>query len=373
MWRTIARAKYTELPRPIVTRKKWGPRMNLTKEVPMPIDDSEPVWNAFDRIATWNAKNNRMEVKNCEKTELGDKVDTWLGRFRRANPISGYRNKQMIEDKYYNALKARRSVYNHANDGINPEWKEHQLSEHKLGMLTWSAVVLTECMNCNILYECQTGEEGECEWIHNIRASARIDDPLELKLLAIDGRFSELGYKGMVNFRGHKHVRYLNVSHAPFFNDHAMARLHYIDNSLEYLDISGTDVTLGGLSYLRLLRNLKWVNLSSMPKQSDMETYSAFIAEVLPPSCQVVFNEDHLIERDLLPSGDTHMQHKQLTPDDVAEMFDLPVLGESVSESRSAAKLRRRRMLHNYNDFINTRKINRAIYAKSAERLPPLL
>lgn len=67
------------------------------------------------------------------------------------------------------------------------------------------------------------------------------------------------------------------------------------------------------------------------------------------------------------------MQHKQLTPEDVAEMFDLPILGESVSESRSAAKLRRRRMIQTYNDYVNSRKLNRAIYAKSAERLPPLL
>ena len=297
MWRTLARAKYAELPRPIVMRKKWGPRMNMTKEVPLPIDDSAPVWNKYDRLAVWNAKTNQMELREVEKGELEEKFDTWLGRLRRSNPIGGYRNKQMIEDKYYNALKARRSVYNHANDGINPAWRDQIVTQEKLGMITWSAVVLTERMNCNILYECQTGEEGECEWIHNIRASSRIDDPIELKVLAIDGRFSELGYKGMVNLRGHKHVRYLNLSHAPFFNDHAMARLHYIDNSLEYLDISGTDVTLGGLSYLRLLRNLKWINLSNMSKQSDMETYSAFIAEVLPPNCQVVYNEGKSVNR----------------------------------------------------------------------------
>ena len=136
-------------------------------------------------------------------------------------------------------------------------------------------------------------------------------DPLELKLIAIDGRFSELGFKGrgiilpivctnfekksqtkgMINLRGHKHIRYLNVQDAPFFNDNCMSRLHYIDNSLEYLDLSGTDVTIYGLSYLRLLRNLKWLNLANLLKQHDMEKYSAFIAEVVPPNCQVIYNE----------------------------------------------------------------------------------
>ena len=29
--------------------------------------------------------------------------------------------------------------------------------------------------------------------------------------------------------------------------------------------------------------------------------------------------------------------------------------------------------IQNYNDYVNSRKLNRAIYAKSAERLPPLL
>jgi len=378
MLRTVIRTKYTSLPEPIVTRKKWGPRKNFSKEVPLPINKTERpvIWNAGDREIKWNNKTKQMEAYSHKKSPLLEKFDTVMGRLRRANPIGGYRNKQIIEDKYTEALKARLSHQNHVNDGVNPAFftELQEQTEGKVGMLLWSANNLCHRMNCSVLYEAQTVDaEGECEWIHNFVGNTMLVDPLELKLIAIDGRFSELGFKGMINLRGHKHIRYLNVQDAPFFNDHCMSRLHYIDNSLEYLDLSGTDVTIYGLSYLRLLRNLKWLNLANMLKQHDMENYAAFIAEVVPPNCQVIYNETTENDKDLLPAGGSEVGQQRLSKEDVQEMFNMPPLGHTVSETKFSAKLRRNRMQNTYNNVANTRKINRAIYAKAAERLPPLV
>ena len=43
--------------------------------------------------------------------------------------------------------------------------------------------------------------------------------------------------------------------------------------------------------YLRILQKLKWLNLSNLDNQPDIENYAAFISEVLPPDCQVIYSE----------------------------------------------------------------------------------
>ena len=44
-----------------------------------------------------------------------------------------------------------------------------------------------------------------------------------------------------------KKVRYLNLANNINIDDHCLTKLHFIDESLEYLDLSGTNVTLNGL------------------------------------------------------------------------------------------------------------------------------
>ena len=42
-------------------------------------------------------------------------------------------------------------------------------------------------------------------------------------------------------------IRYLNLANNINIDDHCLTKLHFIDDSLEYLDLSGTNVTLNGL------------------------------------------------------------------------------------------------------------------------------
>ena len=49
------------------------------------------------------------------------------------------------------------------------------------------------------------------------------------------------------SFRLFKTCRYLNLANNLNIDDHCLTKLHWIDESLEYLDLSGTNVTLKGL------------------------------------------------------------------------------------------------------------------------------
>ena len=64
-----------------------------------------------------------------------------------------------------------------------------------------------------------------------------------------------------------------------------------LDSSLEYLDLSGTSVSIQGLGYLRLLPKLKWINLANLDGQNDIEDFAGFIQEILPPNCYVNYSE----------------------------------------------------------------------------------
>ena len=44
-----------------------------------------------------------------------------------------------------------------------------------------------------------------------------------------------------------KTCRYLNLANNINIDDHCLTKLHGIDESLEYLDLSGTNITLNGL------------------------------------------------------------------------------------------------------------------------------
>ena len=90
------RTKYVGMPAAIVERKRWGPRKEHSKEVPLPINREErPVlWGeaGYVRQAKWDSKAKKMVVQTSkQKTERKEKIDSFIGQLRRINPIGGYR------------------------------------------------------------------------------------------------------------------------------------------------------------------------------------------------------------------------------------------------------------------------------------------
>jgi hypothetical protein len=86
----------------------------------------------------------------------------------------------------------------------------------------------------------------------------------------------------------------------------SMTRLHKVSETLEYLDLAGSSITVKGLGYLRLMTNLKWINLSDLPNEPDIKKYLPFIKEILPADCTIIMSEE-AINKDtkLLDAGET--------------------------------------------------------------------
>ena len=85
-----------------------------------------------------------------------------------------------------------------------------------------------------------------------------------------------------------------------------MTRLHKVSETLEYLDLTGSSITVKGLGYLRLMTNLKWINLSDLPNEPHIEKYLPYIKEILPPDCAIITKEEESIDKDtkLLEAGE---------------------------------------------------------------------
>ena len=87
----------------------------------------------------------------------------------------------------------------------------------------------------------------------------------------------------------------------------SITRLHKVSETLEYLDLAGSSITVKGLGYLRLMTNLKWINLSDLPNEPDIKKYLPFIKEILPSDCTIITSEENAIDKDtkLLDAGET--------------------------------------------------------------------
>lgn len=107
---------------------------------------------------------------------------------------------------------------------------------------------------------------------------------------ALDFRYSLIDADGLDRCNGLNHIAYLNLEGCRFIDDEAMTKLHYFSESLEYLDLSNTRITMKGFNFIHLLKNLKWLNLSNMIDISDeeVEDLIPLLRAVLPPHCTIV-------------------------------------------------------------------------------------
>jgi len=85
-------------------------------------------------------------------------------------------------------------------------------------------------------------------------------------------------------------VKYLSVGDCKDFDNLCMSRLHPLADTLEYLDVSGTNITAQGLSYLRMFPRLKWLNLSRV--DPSVKQVLPYLLEILPLDCVVVTDDD---------------------------------------------------------------------------------
>jgi len=350
----------TQYPAPLMKTEFWGPRKTWVKETPLPanLEEQPTVWGE-EKVAVWNRKKNEIEIRKKVYSPLKEKIELIKGRLRRSRL-----NKFVLENRFEKTLMRQQWEGYQANFALHPT-KYAEFSQI-YGARWVSAFMLTDRMDCAILY--RDSFTDQLEWLEESRKMK--GDPLELEVFGIDGRMSMLGYYGLDQLRLFKTCRYLNLANNLNIDDHCLTKLHWIDESLEYLDLSGTNVTLKGLGYLRILQNLKWLNLSNLDNQPDIENYAAFISEVLPPDCQVIYSEDDDLGVDLLPSGE---ETSILSSKDVIEMFKLPPPGKMAWSGLINGYLRRRKLIENYNRKRDTKYLKDTVYAKAAERLPPLI
>jgi len=351
----------TQLPAPLFKHEFWGPRKTWVKETPLSanVDPKSTVWGE-EKIAVWNRKTKEIEIKKKVYSPIKEKIELAKGRVRRQ-----MLNKYWLEDRWNKTLTRQQWEGYQANFALHPQ-KYAQYSQ-EYGARWVSAFMLTDRMDCAILYNDQF--TNKLEWIEESR-KMKLQDTKELEVIGIDGRMSKLGYYGLDQLRLFKTVRYINLSNNINIDDHCLTKLHWVDESIEYLDLSGTNITLNGLGYLRILSKLKWLNLSNLDNQPDIENYAAFISEVLPPDCQVIYSEDDDLGMDLLPSGE---ETSILSSNDIIEMFQLPPPGQMAWSGLINGYLRRRKLISNYNQKNDTKLLKNTVYAKAAERLPPLL
>ncbi|KAM4640571.1 distal membrane-arm assembly complex protein 2 [Discoglossus pictus] len=110
------------------------------------------------------------------------------------------------------------------------------------------------------------------------------DVPVE----AIDLSRSPLNFRGMDNIVVLKELRELYLSECPHIDDWALSRLHVFKDSLEVLSLAGCpQVTERGLATLHHLKNLKLLDVSSLPSVDNKGLVRILLEEVLP-TCEIV-------------------------------------------------------------------------------------
>lgn len=128
-------------------------------------------------------------------------------------------------------------------------------------------------------------------WVDDVRC-LRTPKRKDFRIEAVDFRKSAINHIGLKYLSGTKHIRYINAGDAKCFDDQSMACLHSLADSLEFLDISGTNVSEKGFGYLRLFSKLRFLNISRLKNGGNMERLMPYLLEVLPDSCCIITNDE---------------------------------------------------------------------------------
>jgi|ERR1712130_107959 len=356
----------------------WGLRKTWIKEVPVPYEPGQKVWGK-EKVVVWSKWRREMVVKTKEHSEWTEKALVLRGRLSKVFVYTA--NKEWLNIAYRRELAKDKHQYYVANLPHNKEKQALMINDY--GPIAYSALVLMNRMDCAIQYERSDLPNSPLEWVEDARA-LRVGyghqiDPRDLKITALDARFSQLGYEGLENLKACKELKYLNASYARRFDNHCLTKLHIMGETLEYLDLSGSSVNVKGMGYLRLLPKLKWINLSDLPEQPDIEKFLPYIQEILPPGCTIVVNEgvgdnDKQDQKRIMSGGDSiSSKLAAKTSKDIREMFKLPQPGNFIGTSWAHKHARRKKLMWNFNQTPVRKNVKKALYRKNAERYRPLM
>lgn len=102
-------------------------------------------------------------------------------------------------------------------------------------------------------------------------------------LEAIDCEGVEIYYEGLENLRRMKHLRFLSFKNVKGFDDWCMDRISGAEfESLEELNLSGTEVTQRGLQALYRIPSLKKLILDDPYRDSEWALTIAMLQEIMP-------------------------------------------------------------------------------------------
>lgn len=93
----------------------------------------------------------------------------------------------------------------------------------------------------------------------------------------------ELYYEGLENLRRLKNLKFLSFHNVITFDDWCLDRVSGSEfNSLEILDLSGTNITERGLGSLYRIPSLKLLILDDPKKDKSYELTCAMLEEIIP-------------------------------------------------------------------------------------------
>ncbi|KAJ8044307.1 Distal membrane-arm assembly complex protein 2 [Holothuria leucospilota] len=124
-------------------------------------------------------------------------------------------------------------------------------------------------------------------WYGNKRGDGKKSWPKEeavgYTVNAVDAKETLLDRNGFEDLIKLKDIKYLNLEGCPYVDDHCLASLVHIRDSLTHLNVNRCDsITENGLATLHKLRKLERLNMSDVPKVKYPKLVAAMLEEALP-------------------------------------------------------------------------------------------